>query len=60
LVDGTLGTRMSSAPTIERAKGESPWTHLGFRTIWLSFGLIGVNNNTGFNTREDLLAGVIG
>ena len=58
--NGILATRISSEPTIERVKGDSPWTHLGFRTIWLSFGLEGINNYTGFNTREDLLARAIG
>ncbi len=52
---GHLGTRMSSEPTIERVKGEELWTHLGYQTELLSFGLEGVNNNTGFNTREELL-----
>ncbi len=52
---GHLGTRMSSEPTIERVKKTAPWTPLGYRTQYLSFGLEGVNNNTGFNTREELL-----
>ena len=56
---GQLGTRMSSEPTIERVKGAA-WTHLGYRTEFLSFGLEGVNNNTGFNTREDLLDRLFG
>jgi subtilisin family serine protease len=60
LENGILGTRASSEPTIERAKGDMPWTHLGFRTIWLSFGLEGVNNTSGFDSREDLLARAIG
>jgi hypothetical protein len=56
VADGVVGSRMSSEPTIERVKGESGWTRLGYRTIWLSFGLEGVNNNTSFNNRENLLA----
>jgi len=52
---GHVGTRMSSEPTIERVKGMAPWTTLGYRTQYLSFGLEGVNNDTGFNTREELL-----
>jgi len=51
---GTVGTRMSSEPSIERVKGAA-WTRLGYRSEFLSFGLEGVNNNTGFNTREQLL-----
>ncbi len=55
LADGQVGARMSSEPTIERVKKTAEWTPLGYRTEWLSFGLEGVNNNTGFNTREQLL-----
>ena len=52
---GHLGTRMSSEPTLERVKGAAPWTKLGYRVAYLSFGLEGVNNNTGYGTREDLM-----
>ena len=52
---GHLGTRMSSEPTLERLAGTEPWTKLGYRVAYLSFGLEGVNNNTGYNTREDLM-----
>lgn len=52
---GHVGTRMSSEPTLERMAGKEPWTHLGYRTQYLSFGLEGVNNNTGFNSREELM-----
>jgi len=52
---GHLGTRISSEPTLERLAGNEPWTKLGHRVAYLSFGLEGVNNNTGYNTREDLL-----
>jgi hypothetical protein len=52
---GHLGTRISSEPTLERLAGREPWTKLGYRVAYLSFGLEGVNNNTGYNTREDLL-----
>jgi len=52
---GHLGTRLSSEPTLERMAGREPWTKLGYRVAYLSFGLEGVNNNTGYNTREDLL-----
>lgn len=55
LAYGHLGTRMSSEPTIERVKKTASWTPLGYRTEYLSFGLEGVNNDTGFNTREELL-----
>ncbi|MDD5371522.1 MAG: S8 family serine peptidase [Anaerolineaceae bacterium] len=52
---GVVGTRMSSEPTIERVKGTADWTKLGYRTLMVSFGLEGVNNNTGYGTREELL-----
>ena len=52
---GHLGTRMSSEPTLERVKGTAPWTRLGYRVAYLSFGLEGVNNTTGYGTREDLM-----
>ncbi len=52
---GHLGTRISSEPTLERLAGTEPWTKLGYRVAYLSFGLEGVNNDTGYNTREDLL-----
>ncbi len=52
---GTVGTSMTSEPTLERVMGTAPWTQLGYRTIFLSFGLEGVNNDTGFNTRKSLL-----
>ena len=53
---GHLGTRMSSEPTIERVQGDyGDWTKFPYRTEFLSFGLEGVNNNTGYNTRAELL-----
>lgn len=52
---GTVGSRMSSEPTLERVTGKLPWTRLGYRTEFLSFGLEAVSDNTGFDTRPDLL-----
>jgi hypothetical protein len=52
---GTLGVRLSSEPTIERVKLQAPWNELGYRTEFLSFGLEGVNDDTGFNTRRELM-----
>lgn len=52
---GTLGVRLSSEPTIERVKLQAPWDQLGYRTEFLSFGLEGVNDDTGFNTRQELM-----
>lgn len=52
---GDLGTRQSSEPTIERIKGTGQWTHLGWRSELVTFGLEGINDNTGFSTRRELL-----
>jgi hypothetical protein len=52
---GTLGVRLSSEPTIERVKLQAPWNPLGYRTEFLSFGLEGVNDDTGFSTRRELM-----
>ena len=57
--EGTVGTRMSSEPTLERVSGKDPWTRLGYRTEFLSFGLEAVSNTTGFNTRAELLRRLI-
>jgi len=55
LDEGRVGVRMSSEPTIERVKGLSSWTKLGYRSLWLGFGIEGANNDTGYSTRTALL-----
>ncbi len=54
---GIVGTRMSSEPTLERVKSEprNVWTPVSYRTVYLSFGLEGVNDTTGTTTRAALL-----
>ena len=47
---GYTGVTRAAYPTLE-----NPTPDFDYRTMYLSFGLEGVNNDTGFNTREDLL-----
>ena len=54
LAQGTVALARSSEPTLE-----NPGANFAFRTVYLAFGLEGVNNDTGFNTREDLLGGIL-
>jgi subtilisin family serine protease len=53
--EGRVGVRMSYEPTIERVKGLATSTPLGYRSLWLGFGIEGANNDTGYNPREALL-----
>lgn len=55
--NGYVGTRSSYEPTIERVKNPImvPQEPVAWRVAELNFGLEGVNNDTGFNTREDLM-----
>lgn len=53
LRDGHLGTRMSDEMTIERMKGSEPYTRVGYRTEWVSFGLEAVTDN--FNSGTELM-----
>ncbi len=50
VADGYVGVTRASYPTLEE-----PAPAFDYRTLYLSFGLEGVNNDTGFNTREDLM-----
>ena len=54
---GYVGTRSSFEPTIERVKDPImvPQEPVAWRVAELNFGLEGVNNDTGFNTRQELL-----
>ena len=55
--NGYVGTRSSYEPTIERVKNPImvPQEPVAWRVAELNFGLEGVNNDTGFNTRQDLM-----
>ncbi len=56
LGDGFMGSAMSSDPTLERLDDPiANWFKLAQRTTFCSFGLEGVNNNTGYYTRTALL-----
>ncbi len=48
---GYVGATRASYPSLEK-----PTPAFDYRTMYLSFGLEGVNNDTGFNTRNDLMA----
>jgi len=48
---GIIGATRASYPTLE-----DPMPAFDYRTLYLSFGLEGVNSDTGFNTRNDLMA----
>jgi hypothetical protein len=50
VADGYVAATRAAYPTLEE-----PMSAFDYRTLYLSFGLEGVNNDTGFNTREDLL-----
>jgi subtilisin family serine protease len=54
---GYVGTRSSYEPTIERVKNpiKVPQEPVVWRVAELNFGLEGVNSNTGFNTRQELM-----
>jgi subtilisin family serine protease len=55
--NGYVGTRSSYEPTIERVKEPIlvPQEPVLWRAAELNFGLEGVNDNTGFTTRQELL-----
>jgi hypothetical protein len=50
--EGWVGIARSMEPTLEN-EGMLPGPD--YRTIYLSFGLEGINDDTGFNTREELM-----
>jgi hypothetical protein len=54
---GYVGTRSSYEPTIERVKNpiSVPQEPVAWRVAELNFGLEGVNSDTGFNTRQELM-----
>ncbi|MBN2003506.1 MAG: S8 family serine peptidase [Anaerolineae bacterium] len=54
--DGFMGAAMSSDPTLEGLDNPiANWWKLAHRTTFCSFGLEGVNNDTGYYTRTALL-----
>jgi PKD repeat protein len=58
--DGYVATRSSFEPTIERVKDPIgvPQEPVAWRVAELNFGLEGVNDTTGFNTRQDLMQAI--
>jgi subtilisin family serine protease len=54
---GVVATRSSSEPTLERVADpiSAPWEPVRWRSIYLGFGLEGVNDDTGYTTRAQLL-----
>ena len=52
--DGLVATSHREQPTLER-----PGVTFAGRTIYFTFGLEGVNSDTGFNTRADLLGAAL-
>ncbi|MGD8969430.1 MAG: S8 family serine peptidase, partial [Anaerolineae bacterium] len=48
--DGYVASARADSPTLER-----PGTRYDYRTIYLSFGFEGINNDTGYTTREELM-----
>lgn len=48
---GYVGVTRASYPSLEK-----PMPAFDYRSIYLSFGLEGVNSDTGFNTRNDLMS----
>jgi uncharacterized repeat protein (TIGR01451 family) len=58
--DGYVATRSSYEPTIERVQDPIgvPQEPVSWRVTFFGFGLEGVNDDTGYATREDLLGAV--
>ena len=50
VADGYVASARADSPTLER-----PQTRYDYRTIYLSFGFEGINNDTGYTTREELM-----
>jgi len=50
---GIVGVKSASEPTLE-----APQEYLG-RSVYLSFDFDDINNNTGFNTREELMQNIL-
>jgi 2',3'-cyclic-nucleotide 2'-phosphodiesterase/3'-nucleotidase len=51
LQDGYVAFARTDSPTLER-----PRARYDCRSLYLSFGFEGINNNTGYTTREELMA----
>ncbi len=49
--DGTVGLALSSEPSLEE-----PRDAVNYRTAYLSFGLEGINDNTGYATKADVMS----
>ncbi|HEY53801.1 MAG TPA: S8 family serine peptidase, partial [Caldilineae bacterium] len=54
VADGYTGAARAAYPSLEE-----PMPPYDYRSLYLSFGLEGVNNDTGFSTREDLMANAL-
>jgi len=54
LQDGYVAAARADSPTLER-----PQVRYDYRSLYLSFGFEGINNDTGFNTREDVMAAAL-
>ncbi len=52
--DGTVGLTLSSEPSLEE-----PRQALNYRTAYLSFGIEGINDNTGYATKADVTSKVL-
>ncbi|MBC8422412.1 MAG: S8 family serine peptidase, partial [Chloroflexi bacterium] len=50
LQDGYVASARAHSPTLEQ-----PYASFDYRNIYLSFGFEGINNDTGYTTREELM-----
>jgi uncharacterized repeat protein (TIGR01451 family) len=53
-MEGYVASSRADGPTLEQ-----PVMDFDYRTIYLSFGFEGINNDTGFTTREELMGGLL-
>ena len=53
-MEGYVASSRADGPTLEE-----PVMDFDYRTIYLSFGFEGINNDTGFTTREELMGGLL-
>ena len=51
---GFVGAARYDAPTLEQ-----PWTRYPYRSLYLSFGFEGINSDTGFTTRDEVMARMV-
>lgn len=56
VADGVIGVKSAWEPSIERVKNPVQFDVYPWRVAFLGFGIEGVNNDTGSNTREELVA----